>query len=120
MRREDAIMISEDEMLALNNIEDVIRYLMSCYDNGRNIYYVHNGVTLYSCDGYTFDEYYIMAMGLSANDKRHLDSLVYGEGRTNSDMVNISKLILPIYSYLKEMNQPFRDELINGRNAKKI
>lgn len=120
MRREDAVKISDEEMIKLNYVDDVINYLIECYKNGVNVYCVYNDVMLYSCDGYTYDEYYILAMGLSLKDKNHLDELVFGEGRTQDDLMKITELILPVFSYLREMYMPLREELKNGKKNKQI
>ena len=120
MRREDAVMIEQEKMVELNTIDDIIRYLIECYSNGINVYYIHNGEKLYSCDGYTYDEYYILAMGLSANDKIHLDWLIYGVGRTTEECIKMSDLVLPVYSGLKEMYPPLREELRNDKGSKKM
>ena len=120
MRREDAVMIDQEKMVELNTIDDIIKYLMTCYSKGINVYYMHNGEKLYSCDGYTYDEYYILAMGLSSKDKAHLDGLIYGAGRTTEDCIKVSNLVLPVYSGLKEMYQPLREELRNGKGSKKM
>ena len=120
MRREDAVMIDNVEAQNLNTIDEAINYLMRCYRQGLNVYLYHNDVILYSCDGYTYDEYYIQAMGLSSTDQKSLDNLIYGEGRTAEDRQKIFKLILPVYTYIKGMNEPLCQELRNGKNQKKI
>lgn len=120
MQRENAVMISEEESLKLNNIEQVISYLIESYNKGNNIYYNYNGEMLYSCDGYTFDEYYILAMGMSLKDKISLDNLIFGENRTAIDSTKLMELAMPIYSYLKEAHQPIREELRNGKKNKQF
>lgn len=120
MRREDAVMADTVEIQKLNTVDEEINYLMRCYREGLNVYLYHNDVILYSCDGYTYDEYYIQAMGLSSIDQKSLDNLIYGEGRTVEDRQKIFKLILPVYNYLISMNEPLCQELRNGRKPKKI
>ena len=115
MRREDAVMISQEEMNRLYNIDEAIKYLMESYKNGENKYYVHNGETLYSCDGYTYDEYFLLAMGIPFKDREHLDGLVFGKDRSTEDSMKLSDLIMPVYSYLKEINKSYREELRNGK-----
>ena len=121
--REEAVMLSEDELVSLNTIDEIINYIIQCGRRGRNVYYVHNGVTLYSCDNYSFDEYHILATGLSKNDKQNLDEIVYGKngGRNASheDLVTLSELVLPIYSYLRKMNEPLVEELKAGKSRAK-
>ena len=121
--REEAVMLSDDELVSLNIIDEIIDYIIKCGRRGRNVYYVHNGVTLYSCDNYSFDEYYILATGLSKNDKQNLEEIVYGKngGRNASheDLVTLSNLVLPIYSYLRKMNEPLVEELKDGKSKAK-
>lgn len=119
MRREDAIMISEEEMVELNYINNVIDYLIKCYNLGKNIYIPYNGVMLYSCDGYTYDEYYLIAMGLLPKEQAALETLMYGPNRTTDDSINLANMTMPIYSYLKDMHLQQREELINGKQNNK-
>lgn len=116
MRREDAVMASEEETKQLNYLHQVIRYIMYCYKIGKNVYYVHNGEKLYSCDGYTFDEYYILATGISLKEQEHWNGLFYGEGnRSSQDRMKLSEPLNSIYSCLIEINKPLREELRRGR-----
>ena len=118
--REEAVMLSQEELMPLDTIDEIINYIIQCGKNGRNVYYVHNGVILYSCDNYSFDEYYMLAMGLSKSDKQNLDEIVYGEnGNRNAsseDLATLSDLVLPIYTRLKEMNEPLVEELKDGKS----
>ncbi|MBQ6283079.1 MAG: hypothetical protein IJK66_06110 [Bacilli bacterium] len=117
--REEALMLSEDELMSLNTIDEVINYIIQCGNNGRNVYYVHNGVSLYSCDNYSFDEYYLLATGLSKSDKQNLDEIIYGKNgsrnASHEDLVALTDLVLPIYSYLIKMNELLVEELKNGK-----
>ena len=119
MKREDAVLVSEQEAIELNTIDDVIRYLMKCNSLGLNIYCLHNGEKLYACDGYTYDEYYLLAMGIKPKDQAHLEAIVYGEDRLLEDKIILSDLITPIYAHLKEMYKPIRDQLREGKQKAK-
>ena len=121
--REEAVMLSENELMSLNTIDEIINYIIKCGKEGKNVCYEYNGVTLYSCDNYSFDEYYILATGLSKSDKQNLDEIIYGKnGNRNvssEDLVNLSNLVAPVYSYLKKMNEPLIEELKNGKQNTK-
>ena len=119
MRREDAIMIDLEEK-NLYSIRDVIDYLQKCYKNNENVCCEFNNELLYSCDGYTIDEYYILATGISFSDKRSLDFLIFPETRTIEDKSKLTDLLTPVHKYLTEMYSAFREELRNGKNSKKI
>ena len=119
MRREDAVMISAEEEAKFYYIDQAINYLIDCYNKGKNVYYDHHNVRLYSCDGYTYDEYYVLAMGIFPQEKKHLDALVHGGDRNHEEVVKLFHLTMPVYNYLRELNQPLREKLISG-NTKKI
>ena len=119
MKREDAVLISEEDAEKLITIDDVIRYLMKCYKLGLNIYCFHQDEKLYACDGYTYDEYYLLAMGIKPKDQAHLEAIVYGEDRLLEDKIVLSNLVTPIYAHLKEMYKPLRDQLREGKQKAK-
>ena len=118
--REEAVMLTDEEIIELNTIDEAIEYIMQCGREGKNVYYIHNGVILYSCDNYTFDEYYLLAMGISKSDKQLLDDVIYGRNgsrnASNEDLVAISELVVPIYSYIRRMNKPLVEELKKGKS----
>ncbi len=119
MGREEAVAISAEESIKLSTIDEVIRYLMECYHKGINVYCDWHGETrLYSCDGYTYDEYYLLATGLTIEERKHLDAIVFAEDKSLDDKIKLNNLILPVYSYLKEIHAAKREELKEGREQK--
>ena len=45
---------------------------------------------LYLSDGYTFDEYFILAMGISYDELKTLEKLCYKFNRQTEEMIKIS------------------------------
>ena len=121
MKREDAVVITEKQMESLYTIDHVIHYLMECYKKGENVYCKYNdGPILYSCDGYTYDEYYLMAMGITPLENKYLHSIINDSNHNLDDRIKLNKLLTPVFTCLQEINKPLRDELINGRGPKKL
>ena len=59
------------------------------------------------------------AMGIKPKDQAHLEAIVYGEDRLLEDKVVLSNLVTPIYTHLKEMYKPLRDQLREGKQKAK-
>ena len=92
---------------------------MECYRNGINVYSDwHGEVRLYSCDGYTYDEYYLLATGITKEEADHLNGITFGDDKDVDERVKINDLIAPLYTYLKEIHAKRREELKKGKEEK--
>ena len=122
MTRDNAITIEDEsaERLGLNDLYRAVEYLREWYSKGVNLYLTFNGERLYACDEYSYDEYYLLATGLTREQEKYLDDLKKGDKVKNLEPEKREKLIRPLENKFLKDNEQKREELRQGKNIKTI
>lgn len=122
MTRDNAITIEDEsaERLGLYDISKAINYLQEWYGKGVNLYLTFNGEKLYACDEYSYDEYYLLATGLTREQEKYIDDLKKSDKVKNLEPDKKEKLIRPLENKFLKDNEAKREELRQGKNTKTI